>query len=58
VAGRRTAHDADAIVEDLLDRAQEAVTGTRPRPARRPLWLRVANGLDIARARRCEALPA
>lgn len=42
----------DAMVEDLLDRAEEAVTGTRPKPARRPLWLRAANAIDIARARR------
>ncbi len=32
----------DAIVEDMLDRAEEAVSGQRPRPARRPLWLRAA----------------
>ena len=42
----------NAIVEDLLDRAEEAVTGERPRPAPRPLWLRAANRVDIARARR------
>ncbi len=48
----------DAVVEDLLDRAEEAVTGVRPRPARRPLWLRAANWLDVTRAGRREALPA
>jgi hypothetical protein len=41
----------NAVVEDLLDRAEEAVTGERPRPARRPLWLSFANRADIALAR-------
>jgi hypothetical protein len=38
----------DALVEDLLDKAELAATGRVPRPARWPRWLRVANRIEVA----------
>jgi hypothetical protein len=38
----------DALVEDLLDKAELAATGRVARPARWPRWLRVANRIEVA----------
>lgn len=42
----------DAMLEDLLDRAARETTGRIAPRSRRPLWLRAANALDVAVARR------
>lgn len=38
----------DALVEDLLDKAELAATGRLPRAARWPRWLRLANRIEVA----------
>jgi hypothetical protein len=38
----------DALVEDLLDKAEMAATGRVARPARWPRWLRAANRIEVA----------
>ena len=38
----------DALVEDILDKAELATTGRLARPARWPRWLRLANGIEVA----------
>jgi Protein of unknown function (DUF3995) len=48
----------DALVEDLLDRAELAVTGQVARPARWPASVRVANAIEVWIARRRGMLPA
>jgi hypothetical protein len=48
----------DALVEDLLDRAELATTGRIARPARWPTSVRIANALELAIARRRGILPA
>lgn len=48
----------DALLEDLLDRAELAATGRHRRARRRPLWLRLANGTEVRLARRRGKLPA
>lgn len=47
----------DAMMEDLLDRAERETTGRLAPPSRRPVWLRAANALDVAIARRQGTLP-
>lgn len=37
----------DALVEDLLDRAELLTTGRLPRPARHPLPVRIANAIEL-----------
>ncbi|MGH2823592.1 MAG: DUF3995 domain-containing protein, partial [Thermoleophilaceae bacterium] len=41
----------DALVEDILDRAQLVSTGRLDQPARHPIWLRCLNGFDLRLAR-------
>jgi Protein of unknown function (DUF3995) len=48
----------NALVEDLLDRAELASTGALERPARMPAFVRVANAVEEAVARRRGLLPA
>jgi hypothetical protein len=48
----------DALAEDLLDRAELATTGRIVRPARWPKSVRIANALELARARRRGIVPA
>ena len=48
----------DALVEDLLDRAEQAATGRAPRPTAWPMSVRIANALELAIARRRGLLPA
>jgi hypothetical protein len=48
----------DALVEDLLDRAELATTGGIARPARWSTSVRIANALELAIARRRGILPA
>jgi hypothetical protein len=38
----------DALVEDLLDKAELAATGRLARAARWPRWLRLANRIEVA----------
>lgn len=47
----------DALVEDILDRAELSATGSRVRPRRWPVWLRIANGTEVWIARRRGNLP-
>jgi hypothetical protein len=47
----------DALVEDLLDRAELATTGGIVRPAQWPTSVRIANALELAIARRSDILP-
>jgi Protein of unknown function (DUF3995) len=47
----------DALVEDLLDRAELATTGGIARPARWSTSVRIANALELAIARRRGILP-
>jgi hypothetical protein len=42
----------DALIEDLLDRAQRATEGHVERPNRWPRWLKVANGAEALLLRR------
>jgi hypothetical protein len=46
----------DALVEDLLDRAELATTGSVAQPARWPLVVRLANAVEVWLARRQGAL--
>lgn len=39
---------SDALVEDLLDRAELTATGRLARPARWPRWLPLANRIEVA----------
>lgn len=48
----------DALVEDLLDRAELAVTGRVARPSHWPLSVRVANAIEVRIARWRGLLPA
>lgn len=47
----------DALVEELLDRAELATTGRVARPARRPLSVRIANGIELRLLGRRGELP-
>jgi Protein of unknown function (DUF3995) len=47
----------DALVEDVLDRAELAVTGRVADPARWPASVRVANAIELRVARRLGLLP-
>jgi hypothetical protein len=47
----------DALVEDLLDRAELAVTGGVAAPARWPASVRIANAIEVWVARRRGLLP-
>ena len=42
----------DALLEDILDRAELAATGRQVRSRRWPLWLQIANGTEVRLARR------
>ncbi len=42
----------DAVLADLLDRAEHELTGRTPPRAPVPRWLRAANAIDVAVARR------
>lgn len=48
----------DALLEDVLDRAELASTGRQVRTRRWPIWLRIANEADVRLARRRAKLPA
>ncbi len=37
----------DALLEDVLDKAESSVTGHRPQPQPWPAWLRLANGAEV-----------
>jgi hypothetical protein len=47
----------DALVEDILDRAELATTGRVVRPARWPASVRLANAVELWLARRLGLLP-
>ena len=47
----------DALVEDLLDRAELQVTGRLAKPARWPASVRLANAVELGMARRQGLLP-
>lgn len=48
----------NALIEDLLDRAELAATGRHAPPRSRPIWLRFANGTEVRVARWRGKLPA